>query len=245
MTLKRILLKNQAGEPIASARIGGNPPCVDLPEGVTPLLFMTEDSVLTAESGVYLGESEEISILLRGDDGLLFASTLSGSRATYAKWRLLEAMKERESALSASPLEAPTESLEEASVDAAAPARQPAPQEASPPAEEELPSVPEEEEIMPVSEPERWEALLEKGEPFHLFDSVMPGSRWSIIKEDAAEYLVGVTEDERGKHLLFGVPGARDFPPDEDRLWSFFPTEENEEIGWFLSEQSGGAAEPQ
>lgn len=82
---------------------------------------------------------------------------------------------------------------------------------------------------------ERAEALIERGTSFTLFEQYMPGSRWAIVKEEA-EYLVGITTDEDGTHVLFGVPGARDYPPDEDRLWSFFPTGEDEEIGYFLTE---------
>ena len=244
MTFKRILLKNQAGVPVASARIGGCPPRVTLPEGVSALLYYTKGTMLPAGDPPFIEGSADLSVLAEKEGGLLFGSTLSQSGAAYAKWRLLQAWEERGKGAPTAPLEAPTQSLEEDTEDASAQIVEVSPKDESLPLTEELPPISEEAGAI-EDEPARLERLLERGEPFHLFDSVMPGSRWAIIKEDAAEYLVGVTEDESGKHVLFGVPGAQGFPPDEDGLWSFFPTDDNEEIGWFLTEESGDGTTPQ
>jgi len=82
----------------------------------------------------------------------------------------------------------------------------------------------------------RANALLKEGKPFTLFQDLMPGSRWAMIEKEEFHYLIGVTEEERPR-LLYGIPGTLSCPPDEGTLWTFFPTEEGGEQGYYLTER--------
>lgn len=240
MSFRRILLKNRSGVPVASVTLTDRRPIVTLPDGITALLCLGEEIYPPIDGVISLPAGDKpLSILAEKAGELLFGSTLNAQEAAFAKWRLLTALEEKKS----TPL-APTESLEKRETDEVV--------EQAESAEDALQKGTEEilqtEQSSPLEESEtsdgsgvpskleRAEALLRKGTPFTLFDSVMPGSRWAIIKEDAAEYLIGITGEGEESRILFGVPGARDFPPDEDRLWSFFPSEESEEMGYFLTE---------
>ncbi len=241
MPFRRILLKNRSGVPVASVTLTDRRPIVTLPEGIAALLILSDEITLPASESTFAHPvgNKPFSLLARKDGELLFGSTLPEEAAAFAKWRLLTALEEKKR----TPL-APTESLEKRETDEVAEQAESAEDALRKSTEEILQS----EQSSPLEESEtsdgsgvpskleRAEALLRKGTPFTLFDSVMPGSRWAIIKEDAAEYLIGITGEGEESRILFGVPGARDFPPDEGRLWSFFPSEESEEIGYFLTE---------
>ena len=82
---------------------------------------------------------------------------------------------------------------------------------------------------------EKARRLIEKGEPFPLFDELMPDSVWAKIEDEDCLFLIGIVKEEEGERVLYGIAGTRAYPPDEDRLWTFFPTE-NEEEGYYLTE---------
>ena len=239
MSFRRILLKKASGAPVASLTISSLRPRVTMPEGITAILTLTDKiSTPTDQSAIYFPAGGDISLLARKEGELLFGSTLPAEQAAYAKWRLLTALDERGKA----PMEAPTESLGKSEMGEIV---EPMPETAiemqesieEKPIESEAVTLEEsaaEESITTPSKLERAEALLSRGTPFTLFDSVMPGSRWATIKEDDAEYLIGIIGE--GERILFGIPGAVDYPPDEGRLWSFFPTDESGEIGYYLTE---------
>lgn len=242
MSFRRILLKNASGIPAMSLTVSDLRPCIDMPKGTTALLILTDEiTAPTDQTHIPFPAGGDISLLARKEGELLFGSTLPSEKASFAKWRLLSALEE----WGKSPAKSPTESLEEKEeleindpIDLDTTPKQEIAEEPTETVEEKASleeSVATESEAAP-NKTERAEALLQKGTPFTLFDSVMPGSRWAIIKEDAAEYLIGITAAEDGGRILLGIPGARDFPPDEGRLWSFFPTEESEEMGYFLTE---------
>ena len=81
----------------------------------------------------------------------------------------------------------------------------------------------------------RAEELLAKGSPFPLFRDLMPNARWAMIEGEEAPFLFGILDEKPPKFLL-GIAGRRDLPPEEEGLWSFFPTDEEDETGYFLTE---------
>jgi len=233
MSFRRILLKDKRGIPHGSLILHGCPPRVSLPQGVSPILCMT-DKVFAPEGAVCLPfEDAPFSLLAKENGEILFASTLPKKDAAFIKWQLEEEVKRREERAH-SPYKVPEESLESASEE-----QSEAPSECCEEGEENFSSEDASTGVIEGSEEReilKAEKLLAQGTPFPLFESMMPGSRWALIREDAAEYLVGILSSEEGAHVLLGIPGARNFPPDEDRLWSFFPTDEDGELGYFLTE---------
>ena len=81
----------------------------------------------------------------------------------------------------------------------------------------------------------RAKSRIAEGEPFDLFREVMPNAVWAKIEREECSFLVGILRDGEVERVLYGIAGRRAYPPDEDRLWSFFPTE-NEEEGYYLTE---------
>ena len=81
----------------------------------------------------------------------------------------------------------------------------------------------------------RAKSRIAEGEPFDLFREVMPNAVWAKVQREECSFLVGILRDGDRERVLYGVAGTRAYPPDEDRLWSFFPTE-NEEEGYYLTE---------
>ena len=240
MPFRRLLLKDAKGYPRAAITIDSRPPRVVLPQGITALLCLT-DEIFTPPNGCSFRLPEEglsFSILCRRDEEILFASDLPPREASIAKWRLLSEQEKqgtpREEASSEDDIK---QSLGEGVV--AEEVREGAPRE--------IPIENEREETEPVEDTPadgatltRAKALLESGTPFPLFEHLMPSSRWAVIREDDTEYLIGIRSDEEGARVLFGIPGRRDLPPDDDRLWTFFPTDENEEVGYYLAEGGDG-----
>ena len=233
MPFLRVLLRDDRGTPVASAKVGGVPPRVTLPDGITALCCLSGEIFPVHGSSFLLPTREpRFSLIARRGEEMLFASTLTSEEAAYEKWRLLSFLDK------GVPRE--EEVLTDESVEASATASE---RENDPPTDTEtaerdlsesrLTEITEEAAERPESEIERAERLLASGTPFPLFESMMQGSRWALVHEEDAEYLIGITEDG---HVLVGVPGSRDYPPDEETLWSFFPTDEEGETGYFLTE---------
>ena len=216
MPFRKVLMREIKGTPVASLTLRGDPPLLTLPAGTIALLLAIGEEILPASGDVITlrAGTRDFSLLAKRGDALLYASTLSERESAFAKWRLLSSLDKGERREESDRSDPPPESEG---------ISEPQSIESTPPAEE-------------IGEIERAEALLARGTPFPLFEGMMPGSRWALIHEDQAEYLVGIREEEDGAHILFGVPGSRAFPPDEETLWSFFPTEDTGEIGYFLTD---------
>ena len=225
MRTRKILLKTQSGRPVCTLTIGGEPSLLTLPNGVTPLAVLTKTISFLPQSPICLSnEAEEISVLAEKEGEILFATTLRNMAATEAKWRLFCAWEQR--------ITPPTAPIKE---------DDPTDEKAPEPAEEDAQTTTpfEVTEVLPAQTEtalSRAEKLLQSGTPFPLFEKLMPSSRWALIQEESAPYLVGIKEQDGIPHVLYGVPGARDYPPDEGTLWSFFPIGEDGETGYFLTE---------
>ena len=81
----------------------------------------------------------------------------------------------------------------------------------------------------------RAKSRIAEGEPFDLFREVMPNAVWAKVQREECSFLVGIHRDGDVERVLYGIAGRRAYPPDEDRLWSFFPIE-NDEEGYYLTE---------
>ena len=247
MRIRKLLLKDGEGAPISSLTLRfGNPGNAEFPSEFFPIVRLAnEEARFPNERDFFLlSETEDFSVLGTLHGKRLFASTLTGEQAAFAKWRLeqiAEAKVETESSLPKNPLESTLperERIEEIKEESPAPfskesdAATPAsPQTEESKATDAAPSSPEEEKAQKLA---RALAQLEAGEPFSLFEETMPSSRWAKVKEEEGEYLIGVVEEEDGPRVLCGVAGVRDCPPDEDRLWMFFPVDGEE--GYYLTE---------
>ena len=252
MRIRKVLLKDRSGTPVSSLTLRfGNPGIVEFPNGFTPIARLKDrETIFAGERDFFLlSESEDFSVLGTLNGKRLFASTLTGEQAAFAKWRLEEAAsaKNEEALLPKSPLEPfspkrdQAKEIEEESSPSSEESSEPFQEENAPvlsssqtgnaPFTDEAPASPEEEKAQKLA---RALVQLEKGEHFSLFEETMPSSRWAKIKEEEGEYLIGVIEEEEGTRVLCGVAGVRDCPPDEDRLWTFFPVDGEE--GYYLTE---------
>lgn len=246
MPIRKILLKDGAGAPCGAVTVTfGERGCAVLPQGFRLLAAESAGRFLSA-TGERLQlphDASDLSLLGEYHGKSLFASTLSQEKATFARWRLMRSQEEN------SPLILPKSPLQEEDCQV---------KESTLPAEE-VPEESSEENLLPkedfdgneedLSEKfslveianelqesplEKAERLLSTGEAFPLFEEMMPNSRWAKIKEEECEYLVGILEEEGASRVLYGIAGSRDYPPDEDRLWTFFPLDE--EDGYYLTE---------
>ena len=230
MYFQRILLKNDDGRPLSCLTVCGTPPKVTLPKGAEAHAFYAGGIVLLHGEGSFLlpSNAKDLSVLGSIEGVPFFATTLPEKQGAYVKWLLLSALEKE----AANKEDLPTNPLP--------PKEVPAEDEGGKPKTEEEKKEPLPEEETPEESAEsaldRAEKLLQRGTPFPLFSDLMPSSRWALIDDENASYLVGIKEDEEGKHVFLGVPGARDFPPDKEMLWSFFPTEESGDVGYFLTE---------
>lgn len=230
MTYKKILLKDASDVPVDSLTVGGDPLCCALPENARCAVCLAGDTLLFPEDRVFLipTDTKEISVLGTAAGKEVFASTLKGEARRIAKWRLVAAAESQK---------VPTPSLKQ--------------EEQKTPvlAEDEPQTEGRNEQIVPKpdspvvevlndaeSEVAKAERLISAGTPFPLFEKLMPSSRWALVEEEDASYLVGVKEEGGEKRVLYGVPGSQGFPPDEEELWSFFPIDEDGETGYFLTE---------
>ena len=238
MTFKKILLKTNDGRPVACLTVGGKPSAVTLPANVKA------EACLAGELFFPVGErrfllpqnAEDFSLLGRLDGEEVFATTLPQDKVNFVRWRLRSALeKRRKEPVSPEPI------TEEAPA-----ALEPSAEEEDAPVIEETPFAAPTEQRQTQGESEvvleekestlsRAKRLMEKGAPFPLFEKLMPASRWALVEDDDAAYLIGITERDGQETVIYGVPGARSFPPDDGELWSFFPTE-NDEVGYFLTE---------
>ena len=208
MTFKKILLKDVAGNPLGALTLGGVPACVTLPENARAEACLADDFLFFPEERVFPlpAGAKHLSVLGKAANTPFFATTLEKEERTKAKWRLRRALEEKAKEILPSPIET---------------AEQPSVEEA--PLQESEPSL------------TRAEGLLAQGTPFSLFEKLMPHSRWALVEEEGAAFLVGLEEENGKKRVMYGVPGVRDLPPDEEVPWAFFPTE-NEETGYFVTD---------
>ena len=245
MSVKKILLKDDAGRPLSSLtlpyRSGGT---LTLPKELQVDAYEEGEIRFPKPNGEIrvVGDPPTLSLIGRWKGVRVFASTLPEEKANFAKWKLLSAVEEGQKALEILP-KSPLEQPHQKPIPPAPQEEEThTPQEPITPQEDtELPPAPMQaeasfgEKAAPSSALSRAEALLQSGEAFDLFNDLMPGSRWAKIKEEEYEYLVGITGDTPPR-VLYGIAGMLDYPPDEDRLWSFFPIDEEGEEGYYLTE---------
>ena len=246
MPFRKVLLRDDDCCPIAALTIRGEQSRLEIPAALRVDAYESERIFFPAPQDEIVVTTDRFSLLGELKGVRVFASTLPPEEARLAKWRLMRAWEGPQAEkVPTSPLKdtedkVPEESRladdersdeptipEEAMID-----KPPFPTEAT----VETDHIPSSEEIETIRPPEtaltRARRLLSTGEPFHLFEEMMPQSEWAMIREDDYEYLIGITEDE---HVLYGIPGSRAYPPDDESLWTFFPTDDGEE-GWFLRE---------
>ena len=211
MTFKKILLKDAAGNPLGALTLGGVPACATLPENARAEACLADDFLFFPEERVFPlpAGAKHLSVLGKTANTPFFATTLEKEERAKAKWRLSRALEEK---ASKKPLPPPVEPME-------------------PPTIEEEPLGERQSETSLT----RAEGLLAQGTPFSLFEKLMPHSRWALVEEEGAAFLVGLEEENGKKRVMYGVPGVRDLPPDEEVPWAFFPTE-NEETGYFVTD---------
>lgn len=241
MTYRKILLKSVDEKILCPVTAQGDPPVLTLPAGVTAKALLVEEVIFPSENRTLSlpQGTTDFSLVAQMGENLLFASTLPKKDRQMAKWRLLNAVKQKES-----PEKVPKTPLEKEEASLEASVSEEAWQErVSAIAEQEIQEG-QASEAPPAFEQEKEETVLERarrliesGTPFPLLESMMPGSKWVLVPEEEAPYLVGIKEEDGVERVLYGVPGARDFPPDDDLLWSFFPVGEDGE-GYFLTEAS-------
>jgi len=131
-------------------------------------------------------------------------------------------------------------------------------QEPFPPADEETPAVEiyesEEEEPSDERDEKEWDKTdenepnevpdvtlqkatelsekMKSGEPFPLFEALIPNSEWALIKEDG--YLIGRVQEDEEEIYLLGIPGRLGDAPDDNAEWSFIPCDEDAEEGYYV-----------
>ncbi len=211
MTHKKILLRKTDGAPVACLTVSGRPPRVILPQSVKPEACLADGELLFPTEQSFALQKDVTALSLIGKTGAetLFATTLQGEDAALAKWRLLAAAKSK-----------------------TAPSAAPSEQKKDEPSFLPLP-------LPPESALARAERRIAAGTPFPLFSGLMPDSRWAVVKEDDAEFLVGIREENGKSRVLYGIPGTPGFPPDEGALWTYFPVDED--VGYFVTEAEDDA----
>lgn len=245
MPIRKILLKTLSGVPVTSLTLRtGLRPSLTFPPAFLVEACECDGERLSLQEKIPLPATlRDLSLLGKMDGVILFASTLPAEKAALARERLLLGGQPKEENLPKSPLEIPL-SEEESPRESALAEKENAGPTITPFSDaEQSPSqdADEPQEEAPLCSNTRAERLvrilkkMENGEPFDLFRELMPTYRWAKIREEEGEYLLGVEEESDPPHVLFGVAGSRAYPPDEDRLWTFFPTEGEE--GYYLTEE--------
>lgn len=257
MTVKKLLLKNENGAPIAvlTLKREERKTFLTLPQETTFLAAMASGRLLDraeTKGGFALscGDSP-LSLLIKRGDETLFAT--EENDAAYAKWTMLSLQEktpqdERKSELTppTSEEEAPPVFRQEAALTGNTEAETPAGKiEDENGISSEASDIPEEKTISEEalsegeieaqgsdeSEPDGLFALFEKGEPFTIFEEMIKGSRWVRLSE---EKLLGRITIDGEEKLLCGVAGRRGAAPDETHEWTFLPSEEDEEEGYYI-----------
>lgn len=243
MSIRKILLKDDAGKPLSSLTLpfrAGE--LLSLPAGMAVDAYEEREILFPAEKQAIRLTSDPPTISLIGRLGKerVFGTTLPEEKATFVKWKLLCALQERQTTLGQVP-KSPLTALEKEPAPLATEKEEPAPLLPSETADEQEAQPLATEGETPVTAQQmaderlaHAEKLLQNGEPFDLFTELMPNTRWAKIKEEEYEYLVGITEDAPPR-VLYGIAGMLDYPPDADRVWTFFPTSENGEEGYYLT----------
>ena len=246
MILKKLLLKNQKGTPVASltVRTGANA-SVTFPDKFTPIAALADDTLLPVPAQNILPlppQTTAFSLLGNLDGERVFCTTLTGEQAAFARWRLLSLAEQEEQ--EALPLESPLEkgsehNKKEGDFEQKNSAQAPTQGEPLVPRvelSERFDLTPAEAE-QPLDKIARAKKMMEQGEPFSLFDKWMPDARWALIQNEECPFLVGIVKEGEDEKILYGVQGSRDYPPDDGTLWSFFPTSEDGEEGYYLTEE--------
>ncbi len=257
MTVKKLLWKNQNGAPVASLTLQreGRKTFLALPREASFLAATAAGrSVEATEDNGRLSFSSgdaPLSLLIKRGNETLFAT--EEKDAAYAKWTILSLQEktrrdERKSELAppTSEEEMPPVFQKEAAFTENAEAETPAAETEDESAiSSEVSDIPEKKTISEEAlsedeieaqrsdeiEPDGLSALFEKGEPFPLFEEMIKGSRWVRLSEE--ELLGRITIDGEEK-LLCGAAGRRGDAPDETHDWTFLPSEEDEEEGYYI-----------
>ena len=215
MIYRKLLLKNDLGAPLASLTVRFDEGRAALPRGLSVTRWRAGEQTREgpAEHTLLLPSGTEDLTLVgvyRGES--VFATSRPDGDELYLKWLLSRpAETARE--------EAPPVREERADL------------------AERCDLVVEEAENPPAETPyERVKRLVEEGDPFDRFTALMPAARWAIYRGEECPCLVGLREEEGVARVLYGVAGSRAYPPDEMTLWTFYPTSEDGEEGYFLTE---------
>ena len=226
---RKLILKNDRGEVrgVLTVLLGEAAEAFS-ESNFRPIALLAEEEILpvTGEKLPPLPSNlRSLSLLGKNGEETLFATTLTGEAASMAKWRLCKrnTETEQEGKVPTSPLEA-----------------EPFREEVNPPLKESEERTgngfvtPSEEQREDPDALSKARALLKKGEPFPLFDELMPGARFAKIESEECLCLIGIVAEGGKERVLYGVAGTINCPPDEDRLWTYFPT--NDEEGFYLTE---------
>ena len=258
MTVRKLLLKNENGAPVAALTLKseGKRTFLALPQDIVLLAAMSEGKILEAEKdGVLLSFSAKespLSLLAMRRTEILFAT--EEKDAAYAKWKILSLQGENHEERRESAHEAPTPKEEEPPILRSEAAPEEKTENAEPLEAEreeenatssEISEISEENDLMeetletgkteaasPAGKArEEIHALFEKGEPFPLFEEMIEGSHWVRLSDESLLGRITVDGEER---LLCGVAGRRGAAPNEADDWTFLPTEEEEEEGYYI-----------
>ena len=81
---------------------------------------------------------------------------------------------------------------------------------------------------------EKAKERIQNGEPCPFLEEAIQGSKWAKMQEDGEVFYLGLMSGEDGEKLFYAAEGLRDAPEIENA--AFFPSPEDEEIGWFIKE---------
>ena len=229
---RKLLLKDEYGVARAVLTVTfGEHPALRLPDGVKVVAALTNEKILLCPSGeapALQKGTTDLSLVAEYAKTTLFATTLTGEAARLAKWRLTERARESTN-MQKVPTTPLTEVLSEERIESETSEDETA---EDPGTREPVDALfPEAEKQDPVAKARR---LIEEGEPFSLFENLMPNSKWAKIQNEECLCLVGIVKEDDRERVLYGIAGTPGFPPDEDKLWTYFPT--GDEEGYYLTE---------
>jgi len=250
-SIKKMILKDERGtaRAVLTMRLGENN-AISFPSGICPIALEIGGKMLFCKEGALPPLPQnlpDLSVLAEKEGERLFATTRIGEAATLAKWRLLEGAKVPKSPLANQGFGMRDSELRSPLCNEEPSAREPlsfdenalGQGKESSPADEKgpIPVDPSEKQKSEVNAKDplaRARRLIEEGEPFDLFCELMPQSRWAKIENEECLCLIGIVKDGDRERVLYGVAGTPGYPPDEDKLWTYFPTSEEE--GYYLTE---------
>ena len=187
---------------------------------------------------ISLGKSDAVALLAERNGTLLFGS-LGVSDGASARWRLLRFIEDRQGKGAPDEPKSPDanergncdESDREKPTIEIAKAL-PTADESALSAETEIaePAAPEK----VLSKEEIARERVEHGAPFPFLEDAIPKSKWAVLEEDGERFYLGIAESCDGEKVLYAIDGLRSAPALENA--AFFPSPEDEEIGWFIKE---------